>query len=282
MNIVKIWKITPPDYNLEQVELEENPISIAEAAKSIPQGVYTTFRTFEKTRTLPLEAHFKRLRESAGLVNQTISMDDAKIKDCLRECLKRRNLDGETRIRISIDLELRPGEIYFVLEPLAVPSLEDYRSGVKVQTYSFQRQNPHAKTTNHLTAIEGIRQTMLKQVNEILLLDKTGFILEGVSSNFFAVKHGEIWTAGEGVLEGIIRSITLELAQKNALHVHLQAIPAGKILALDEAFITSASRAILPVTTIDATLVGDGKPGPVTRKLIKAYEGYIQQNVVEI
>jgi|WetSurMetagenome_2_1015567.scaffolds.fasta_scaffold18501_4 branched-chain amino acid aminotransferase len=283
MSNVKIWRISPVDYNLDLVELPERaPQSINEAAKRLPQGVYTTFRTFKCGKTLPLEPHFIRLEESARLINKSIALNHQRIKDHLRDCMNHFDLSTDSRIRVSIDLENKPGEIYLVFESLITPTVEEYENGVKTITTSFQRQNPKAKVTNHLSEIDKIKQTMPCSVNEILLLDKEGHILEGLTSNFFAVKNGSIWTAEEGVLQGIIRSITLELAQKNEVKVNLGPISAIEIECIEEAFITSASRSILPVTTIDQIIIGNGKPGKVTQKLSGAYWKYIGATICEV
>jgi branched-subunit amino acid aminotransferase/4-amino-4-deoxychorismate lyase len=92
-----------------------------------------------------------------------------------------------------------------------------------------------------------------------------------MSSNFFGLRDGVIWTAEEGVLAGITRSLALEVADAMGVPVELQGVREDELSMLDEAFITSASRAVLPVVEINGKAVGTGTPGPVTQRLLQGY-----------
>lgn len=98
-----------------------------------------------------------------------------------------------------------------------------------------------------------------------------GLIMEGLSSNFFGVMQGSLYTADEGVLPGITRSLVLEEAELANVPVKLTGIPLDKLHTIDECFITSASRAVLPVVEIDDVVIQNGKPGPITQILRSRY-----------
>jgi branched-chain amino acid aminotransferase len=114
------------------------------------------------------------------------------------------------------------------------------------------------------------------------MVGENGLLLEGLSSNFFAIIDGVAWTARESVLSGITRSLVIQAAQRIGVELNLQAVAYNRIPELQEAFLTSATRAVLPVRQIDATLVGSGVPGPLTRQLGEAYQQEIDRWLEEV
>lgn len=100
--------------------------------------------------------------------------------------------------------------------------------------------------------------------------------LEGLSSNFFGIKNGKIYTAEEGVLPGLTRSLILEAAQKIDIPTILEGPLFGDLYNLDEAFISSTSRGVLPVVRIDDKDIGIGKPGSLTLKVAAAYNALVE------
>src|SRR6185295_7505398 len=115
-------------------------------------------------------------------------------------------------------------------------------------------------------------------IHEGLMVGEDGAILEGLSSNFFAVIGGALHTEDARVLPGVTRSMVLEIA-RGLLPRGAGPARADSLGAIAEAFITSVSREILPVIGIDGTTFGDGKPGPVTRELIRRFEEVIAKEV---
>jgi branched-subunit amino acid aminotransferase/4-amino-4-deoxychorismate lyase len=164
-----------------------------------------------------------------------------------------------------------------MLETLHIPSDEEYANGVRVVTYHLQRQNPKAKLTSFIETANHVRQSLPPGINEAVMIGEEGHLLEGLSSNFFAVLDHEIWTAEQGVLSGITRSMVLDVASQEGLTMHLEGLPAEKLSLVDEVFITSASRAVLPVTEIDGKPVGSGRPGVITLLLLRRYREMIEQ-----
>lgn len=114
---------------------------------------------------------------------------------------------------------------------------------------------------------------------EYLLLDDGGRILEGTGTNFWAVRDGVVYTAGEGVLEGVTREIVLALVADMGLELRLEAVGVEDIPALDEAALSGSSRAFLPVVEIAGQPVGDGRPGPISRQILAAYNAFVAENV---
>jgi len=109
------------------------------------------------------------------------------------------------------------------------------------------------------------------------MLDEDGYILEGTTSNFYAVRDGVLWTAGQGVLEGVARRLVLEVIANLELPLRLDPVHINNISELDEAALSSSSRAIIPIIQIDGQGIGSGRPGPITRRLLRAYQEVVAQ-----
>lgn len=275
MNIIQL-----PLHGADQF-LISSARSFDEATGQLPGGAYTTFRTFQRSRVLRLSDHFARLRETASLANTQAPFSEERVRAALRGLIEQNALQ-EMRLRLILDLQNQPGDVYLLGEPLVVPSQRAYEQGVAVVTRAMQRSNPRAKLTNFIEQSREVRQELPSEINEALMIDPAGNVLEGLSSNFFGVLAGEIWTAQEGVLIGITRSITIDLIDLAGVPLRLQALPAASLSFLDEAFITSSSRAVLPVTSIDGEPVGNGQPGPITRAILRAYLERIEQSLEPI
>ena len=275
MNIA-IWKLPHQQVGLPLERLDMNAASLDGAARQLPGGAYTTFRTFQRVRVLRLFEHFSRLEETARLAGHTLTLDRAQIRAALRAAIAQYPAE-EMRIRVTLDLEQEVGVLYLLLEKLHIPSDDDYANGVRVVTYHLQRQNPKAKLTNFIETANRVRQSLPPGINEALMIGEEDRLLEGLSSNFFAVLEHGIWTAEQGVLSGITRSMVLEAAAQSGLRVRLEGLPTEKLSQVSEAFITSASRAVLPVTEIDGRPVASGRPGSITLQLQNRYRAMIEQ-----
>jgi branched-subunit amino acid aminotransferase/4-amino-4-deoxychorismate lyase len=109
------------------------------------------------------------------------------------------------------------------------------------------------------------------------LVDGRGRLLEGTSSNFFGLRDGVLHTAGTGVLEGVTRSALLSLAAGLGLPVALEPVHRDSIAELDEAFLSSSTRSLVPIVNVAGAAVGDGTPGPVTRRLLAGYRELVER-----
>ena len=263
-----LWKLT----NINNITIpvpindEMEATSLDEISNRLPDGAYTTFRTYQHYYTLHLEDHFLRLEETARLADHPVLLNRNDIKSCLKQILEMNKEIPELRVRVSIDLEKEIGDLYVMVEPLTTPSTEDYLQGVDVITTVFHRNNPKAKLTHFIKSAGQIKREIPKNINEALMLEENGLVLEGLSSNFFSIKNGEIWTEDEGVLSGITRSIVLEVADHLNIPVNKQGINISEINQISEAFITSTSRLVLPIKQIDQTRIGSVVPGLYTQK----------------
>jgi branched-chain amino acid aminotransferase len=245
----------------------------------LPVGVYTSLRTFNHNQFLNLADHLDRLEGSMTLLGWEYHLDRLRLRRALHQvCSAYPGADARVRIDILAREVPSPGGPFrelIGLFPFKPVPTQLYEAGARVAiARHLTRANPRAKQAHF--ALE--RRPFLAEhpgAYECLLVDPDGYILEGTTSNFYAVKKGELWTAGEGVLEGIARKIVLQVARECAVPVRLEAVQVDEIARLDECALSSSSRAIVPIVEIDGRTVADGRPGPVTRRLLAAYNDYV-------
>jgi branched-chain amino acid aminotransferase len=281
---VLAWKYNPAEKNgLEPITLAVNTLD--EGTQQLPGGGYTTFRTWNGTRVLRMEDHFNRLEESAHLIGKEIRINRKGLRAALRDSVlafAAAEDSQDCRVRLILDLNEVLGCFYILVTGLHVPSDQEYEEGVRAVTRWMQRENPKAKQTTFIETASQVRRTLPEGVNEALMIGENGRVLEGLSSNFFVVWDGTIWTEDDAVLPGITRQVVLECIRAAGIPLRLEGIWRQGLEEISEAFITSASRSILPVTEIDGKLVGTGKPGLVTLALMAAYWERIDSELEEI
>jgi branched-chain amino acid aminotransferase len=266
---------------LKNIPVPARNLSLNSASRLLPGGVYTTFRTFEGNKVLPLQHHLDRLEASAALLGHKVKLEESIVYDAIRAAVTD-YLPGDTRIRLTVPLEYELGELFISIEPLKSPSEEDYVKGIWVVSYPLHRENPEAKQTSFIKIAEQIRRELPPGVHEGLLLDDQGNILEGLSSNFFYVLDNKLWTAPQGVLSGITRGLVLAAASAENLPVVFRAAPVTEVPMFDEAFITSSTRSVLPVHKIDDFIVGKSEKRPLTQLLSIAYWNVIKGMLVDL
>jgi branched-chain amino acid aminotransferase len=274
-----VWKVMPDSDEIEQIRVAS--ATFDEVSQMLPGGSYTTFRTYNSNRVVRFCDHLTRLHTTAKLIERNnFPMDQEKIRRVLNKVISL--FPGEEhRFRITVDLEVTPGTVYIAREKLSLLPLSLYQRGVKTVTYNIHRINPKAKLTQFLSSASSIRSKLSDDVHEALMVSE-GRILEGISSNFFAIRDGIIWTAEEGVLLGVTRSVVLDEIRSEDISIHSWPITLDDIPQIQEAFITSSSRGILPVVMIDDQQIGNGTPGPITMRLHRRYLDRLEEELEDI
>ncbi|HKC12334.1 MAG TPA: aminotransferase class IV [Vicinamibacteria bacterium] len=248
--------------------------TLAAASAALPAGAYTSLRTYGGRRVLRLAQHVRRLEES--LPDRPSSLAASTVRAALTLALK---ATGHTESRLR--LTHAPPRLFVSVEPFAPLPEASYRDGVSCVTLGLRRQNPHAKDTRFIATADLAYRALPPGVQEGLMLGEEGAILEGLSSNFFALARGELRTEEERVLHGVTRALILEVG-RGILPVILRPVRVDQLPEVDECFITSVSREILPAVRIDGHPIGGGRPGPVTRDLMGRWATLVQQEAEEL
>ncbi len=238
--------------------------SLAASSAALPHGAYTTLRTYGGRRLLRLDRHLARLNESVALEGESGTIDDAAARNGIRAVLAAAAFP-ESRLRLTF----APPRLFVAIEPFQPLPASDYADGVACVTLDLQRTNPRAKDTHFIATAGAAYGRLPPGIAEGLLVDD-GAILEGLSSNFFAVIDGALRSEPDRVIAGVTRSLVLEVAQA-LMPVALRAVGVQELALVREAFITSVSREVLPVVRIDGRPIGDGRVGPRTRLVIDGF-----------
>ena len=270
-----------PDY-IRPLPIPDSVKSFADLFDGLPLGVYSALCTFEHNKFLYLEEHIKRTVQSLQLMHWDYQLDELLLRQALHEVCTayplpnsrvRFDVLAESPVHLGTNSRLLIGLIPF-------PGVPDsfYEDGVAVDfAPTLHRENPLAKTADFAQVRRHLVPT--ETTYEYLLLDEQGHILEGTGTNFYGVRDDMLYTAGEGVLEGITRKIILEQAQLLGISVCLEPIHQDEITTLTEAGISSSSRALLPVVSIAGQIVGNGRPGPICRRMLTAYNSFVSQQI---
>jgi branched-chain amino acid aminotransferase len=235
------------------------------ASARLPAGAYTTFRTYTGDRVLRLEQHVRRLVESAALLGMDGDLAADAVHVALRQVLRETGY-AESRFRLTF----APPRLFISVEPFTPYPPSYYETGVKCVAVTQQRDNPHAKSTAFIASAGGAYKVLPNGIHEGLMVSAEGSVLEGLSSNFFALHDDVLHTEQEHALLGVTQALALEVAYKVApsLPQSAHAIKLTDLSRTTECFITSVSREIMPVVQIDDIIIGAGIPGFLTRSLI--------------
>jgi branched-subunit amino acid aminotransferase/4-amino-4-deoxychorismate lyase len=291
--------------------------SLDELTRSVSDGFYTTFATLSGgTRVLGLTSHLERLYGPARKLRLHPAVDEKTLRHHLAR-LAKSNLPAEARIRVILTKDT--GDVYVGIQPFHPLPASVYEQGVSVVTAEMSRHDPRIKGTDFIAQSAEHRRQVKGDVFEILLVHKGG-ILEGMTSNFYAIRSviaSERWssranvlparietkrakqspirvrllrssaprndiliTAQKGILLGVTRRAVLRLARGEGISIEYR--PPRMDEYFDEAFITSSSRGIVPVVSIDGQPVGQGSPGAWTKRLSLAYQAYVRERSEDI
>jgi branched-chain amino acid aminotransferase len=240
----------------------------------LPNGAYTTLRTYDTDRIIGLSAHLQRLIDSSQMLQRPYSIDPVAIRATLRDIIARENQPA-LRVRLTVPLDV--DEILISVEPFEVYPAEFYQRGVRCATTRLSRHTPQAKSTDFIAASRETKAASDPGIHELLIVNRAGEILEGISSNFYAVIDGVLRTAGQDVLEGITRSIVLQEATA-IIPIEYRPLKVSELDRVTEAFITSSSREVMPVIQIDEHVIGKGQPGLITQTLLEKYREELARN----
>jgi branched-subunit amino acid aminotransferase/4-amino-4-deoxychorismate lyase len=233
---------------------------------------------------LYLNDYLDRFYRSALVMGLQGVMERDQLRGVIAELIERNKM-SEAGIKMILTGGYSPdayqpvkGNFIVTQHPLVLPSQKQVEEGIKIITYPYRRDIPEVKTINYIMGV-----WLQKQVREMNAADVLYHLNDEVSEfprcNFFLVtKEGILVTSDKHILHGITRMKVLHGARK-LMRVEERTVTLLDVSLAQEAFLTSTTKGILPIVTVDDWIVGDGKPGPITRAL---HEALVKQDHIEI
>jgi branched-chain amino acid aminotransferase len=251
------------------------------------EGIYETLRTYEGVPFL-YDRHVTRLRASAAHLALDVPFADSALLDAINETVAAAGDMEEAYIRVLLtrgvgeltyDLRSTPSpSLVIIVKPLDETPARMLTDGISISLVSILRNhpgsvNPIIKSNNLLNNALAMQEANRRGGEEGLMCNYRGELSECSQSNFFLVRGGIARTprTQAGLLEGITRAFLFDVGRDVGVEVKDETLRPEDLATADEAFITSTTRELSPVTRIDDRPVGNGRPGPVTMKLLEGY-----------
>lgn len=263
--------------NGEVSPMKDGVIGISDLALQRGYGVFDYSRTYNG-KLFRFDEHIERLRRSAAELHLHVPISTPEIVAVATDLIERSVLEHPC-IRLILtggDSEPNPTLLHpnFIVlaEELPRYAPEAYEHGAKLITMEFQRELPQVKSINYMNAIrmDPIRREL--KAFDILYHSDCG-ITECPRSNFFAFLSDTLVTPSQNVLLGITRKVLLELSL-GKFAIEERPVRLDELAGADEAFVTSTSKRIVPVSQIDRRRIGDGCVGRKTRELMSVFDDY--------
>lgn len=229
-------------------------------------AVFETIRTYNG-KIFRFDDHLARLFVSADIIDLKSPWTFKKV---YQEVINILNKNKHKNVKIRIILTKK--HLVITVEKLAEKPDDFYKKGVKMVSFLGKRNIPRAKILADSFLHLAKKHAEACGAYEALLVDpKKFYVREGSYSNVFWVNNGELYATNKNILFGMTRDTVIELAKKD-IKIHFGGIKLRSLLSADEVFITQTTSGILPVIQIDGHKIGTGKPGLVTKKLMKEFE----------
>ncbi|MFN9851144.1 MAG: branched-chain-amino-acid transaminase [Planctomycetota bacterium] len=271
---------------------ENAKISVYDHGLLYGDGIFEGMRSYSG-KVFRLREHMDRLYESARAICLQIPISKEQMEADVMETLRRNNLN-DAYIRLVVtrgagSLGLDPNrtsnpQVIIIADHIALYPAEYYESGLKIITASTIRNHPAAlspriKSLNYLNNIMAKIEGQQAGCVEALMLNHKGEDAECTGDNIFIVKREQLLTPPKdaGILEGITRNAVLGLARSLDIPAHELSLTRHDLLVADECFLTGSAAEVIPVISIDGRPIGDGKVGPITKKLMTEFKALVHR-----
>lgn len=277
------------------VSKEDAKVSVFDHGFLYGDGGFEGIRAYHRC-VFRLKEHIDRLYETAHTLMITIPMSRQEMIDAVVETLKRNQIDdGYIRLIITRgvgDLGLDPKKchgqpsIIIIADKIVLYPKEFYENGMGIITVPTVRNhpdalNPQLKSLNYLNNILAKIEAGNAGFNEAIMMDADGYVAECTGDNIFIVKNGKMLTPMEGRLKGITLGAVIDLAEKEKISVEEAWLTRHEIYNADECFLTGTAAEIVPIVKVDGRVIGTGKPGPLTLKLLSRFQDLVKRDGVK-
>lgn len=247
-------------------------------------GVFEGIRSYDG-KVFKLDEHIKRLYESAKSIGLDIPMSQAEMKKTILNAMRTNDLRKDAYIRVVVtrgigDLGLDPlkcpkSSIIVIADQISIYQAESLKAiTASTRRNSVTALNPMIKSLNYLNNILAKMEANRANVEEAIMLNQQGLVCEGSSDNLFIIKDRVILTPPPtaDILVGITRNTVIELAIEDGINLKEEDITIHELYNADEAFFTGTAAEVMPLVEVDGRKIGNGKPGPITMRLIENFK----------
>ncbi len=271
------------------VDREDAKITVFDHGLLYGDGVFEGIRVYNG-RIFELNAHIKRLYESAKAIRLVISLSQSELTGAVHETVEANNIsNGYIRLVVTRGvgtLGLNPficknSCIFIIADSIQLYPEELYEKGMRVISATTVRNHPlaippQAKSLNYLNNILAKIEALDNDVPEAIIYNHEGYVAEASGDNVLIVKDGVIYTppAEAGALPGITQRVVIKLAREENLQVVEKNLTRFDLYICDEFFLTGTAAEVIGIVEIDGRVIGDGKPGPITSLLRNKFFQY--------
>jgi branched-chain amino acid aminotransferase len=254
-------------------------------------GIFEGIRAYHG-RVFKLKEHIDRLFYSAKAILLEIPISHAELMRAVVESCRVNNLrDGYIRLIVTRGvgtLGLNPNRcknpsVIVIADKIQLYPQEMYDQGMAIVTVPTTRNlhnavNPAIKSLNYLNNILAKIEANIAGVEEAIMLNSEGYVAECTGDNIFILKNNQMFTPplSAGALYGITRGVVLEMARAANIPASEPNLTRYDLFNADECFLTGTGAELIPVTKIDGRVIGTGKPGPITKRLVEQYHALTQ------
>lgn len=276
---------------------EDARVSVFDHGLLYGDGVFEGIR-FYNGRVFRCEEHMDRLFDSAKAILLTPPMSKEETAQAMLDTIRANDLrDGYVRLVLTRgegSLGLSPflcpkASIIIIAAGIQLYKKECYENGLIVVTCGTRRNSPAAlspavKSLNYLNNVMAKVEALQAGGDEGLMLNNEGYVAECTGDNVFTVKRGVIYTppVSAGSLDGITRQVVIQIAKEMGIPLIEQNMTRYDIYTADEFFLTGTAAEVIPAVELDKRAIGDGKPGPITKRLIARFHEVAQTTGREI
>ncbi len=282
---------------------ENAKISVFDHGLLYGDGVFEGIRSY-RSCVFKLREHLDRLWESAHTLMISIPLTKKEMEKAILETLRRNRLK-DSYIRVIVtrgvgDLGLDPAlcpkaSVIIITDKIKLYPDSLYQNGLNIITVPTVRNlpeavNPSIKSLNYLNNILAKIEAKNSGCVEALMLNHQGYVAECTGDNVFMIKYGEdhlkkplLLTPPTylGALKGITRQAIIEIAAKQKISFEERVLTRHDFFNADEVFLTGTAAEVIPVVKIDGRVIGSGKPGAVTQKLLKGFHAVVNKDGVK-
>lgn len=283
---LKIW------LNDRLVDEADARISVFDHGLLYGDGVFEGIRVYDK-RVFEMEAHVRRLFDSARAIRLQVPMSKEDLTRAIEATVEANRIhDGYIRLVVTRgigSLGLNPftcktAGLIIIADKIQLYPEELYEKGMKVISATTVRNHPLAlppqiKSLNYLNNILAKMEALDVDVPEAIMYNHEGYVAEATGDNVFIVRNRIIYAppVEAGSLEGITRAVVIRLARQERLEVVEKNLTRYDLYVCDELFLTGTAAEVIGIVEIDGRVIGDGKPGPITRLLRDRFYSYARR-----